>query len=126
MSLLKIFSLYLLAIFLMAAGVMHFVKPDFYIKIMPDYLPWHRELVYLSGVCEMACGLGLLVPRLRHAAAWGTIALMIAIFPANIHVYQHQELIPEASPTMHLLRLPLQAVFILWAWWHTSDSPRTS
>jgi uncharacterized membrane protein len=122
MPLLKTISLYLLAVFLIGAGVMHFVMPQFYVRIMPDYLPWHRELVYLSGVAEIACGLGLLVPRLRRAAAWGTIALMIAIFPANIHVYQHQELIPQASPTMHLLRLPLQAVIILWAWWHTKKS----
>lgn len=125
MPLLKTLSLYLLAIFLIGAGVMHFVRPEFYLRIMPDYLPWHLELVYLSGVAEIACGVGLLVPRWRSAAAWGTIALLIAVFPANIYLYQHQELMPDASPTMHLLRLPLQALFILWAWWHTRESPRT-
>ncbi len=123
MPFLKALSLYLLAIFLIGAGVMHFVRPEFYLRIMPDYLPWHLELVYLSGVGEIACGVGLLVPRLRSAAAWGTIALLIAVFPANIYLYQHPELIPAASPTMHLLRLPFQAFFILWAWWHTGKSP---
>ena len=118
MQRLKTASKYLLAIFMIGAGTMHFVRPDFYIKIMPSYLPWHLELVYLSGFFEAALGLLLLVPRFSRLAAWGIIALLIAVFPANIYVYQHQELLP-ASPLVHLLRLPLQAVFILWAYWHT-------
>lgn len=97
---------------------MHFVRPDFYLKIMPPYLPWHRELVYLSGVFEAALGLLLLVPRYSRLAAWGVIALLIAVFPANLYLFQHQDLLP-ASPLVHLLRLPLQAVLILWAFWHT-------
>lgn len=114
----KMISLVLLAVFMTGAGVMHFVNPDFYVNIMPDYLPWHLELVYLSGLAEIVLGIGLLIPRLRRAAAWGVIALLIAIFPANIHVFMNQELLP-APPIVHLLRLPLQGVFILWAWWHT-------
>lgn len=117
MKLLKTISLVLLSIFMTLAGVNHFIDPDFYLKIMPDYLPLHLELVYLSGVCEIAGGLGLLVPKLRRAAAWGIIALLIAIFPANIYVFQHQDVLP-APPIVHLLRLPLQGLFILWAWWH--------
>lgn len=114
----KSVSKYLMAIFMVGAGTMHFVKPDFYMKIMPPYLPLHLELVYPSGVFEIALGLLLLVPRFSRFAAWGIIALLIAIFPANIYVYRHQELVP-AAPLVHLLRLPLQAVFILWAFWHT-------
>lgn len=115
---LKFASLVLLAIFMMAAGILHFVNPDFYLKIMPDYLPWHLELVYLSGVAEFVLGAALLIPRWRRLAAWGVIALLIAVFPANIYAYQHQDLLP-APPLVHLLRLPLQLVFILWAYWHT-------
>jgi len=100
---------------------MHFVKPDFYLKIMPPYLPWHLELVYLSGLCEMALGTLLLVPRFSRLAAWGIFALLIAIFPANIYVFQNQEVLP-APPLLHLLRLPLQGVFLLWAYWHTRAS----
>ena len=85
---------------------------------MPPYLPLHRELVYLSGVFEIALGVSLLIPRFSRLAAWGIIALLIAVFPANIYVYQHQELIP-GSPILHFLRLPLQGVFLLWAYWHT-------
>ncbi len=114
----KTASKYLMAIFMVAAGMMHFMKPDFYMKIVPPYLPLHLELVYLSGFFELALGLLLLVPRFSKLAAWGIVALLIAVFPANIYAYQHQVLIP-APPILHLLRLPLQGVFLLWAFWHT-------
>lgn len=114
----KLISKVLLAMFMVVAGTMHFVRPDFYLQIMPPYFPFPLELVYLSGVFEAGLGLLLLIPRFSRWAAWGIIALLIAIFPANIYVYQHQDLIP-APPLVHLLRLPLQAVFILWAYWHT-------
>lgn len=100
---------------------MHFVQPDFYMKIMPPYLPLHLPLVYLSGFFEIALGLLLLVPRFSRLAAWGIVALLIAVFPANLYVYQHQDVLP-APPILHLLRLPLQGVFILWAFWHTRPS----
>jgi uncharacterized membrane protein len=103
---------------MIGAGTMHFVRPDFYMKIMPPYLPSHLLLVYLSGFFEAALGLLLLVPRFSRLAAWGIIVLLIAVFPANIYVFQHQEVLP-ASPVLHFLRMPLQAVFILWAYWHT-------
>jgi uncharacterized membrane protein len=118
MSRTKTVSKYLLAIFMIGAGTMHFVRAEFYVKIMPPYLPLHRELVYLSAVFEIVLGVSLLIPRFSRLAAWGIIALLIAVFPANIYVYQHQEVIP-GSPILHFLRLPLQGVFLLWAYWHT-------
>ncbi|MEO1982501.1 MAG: DoxX family protein [Fuerstiella sp.] len=121
MTALKKVSKCILAIFMIGAGTMHFVRPDFYVKIMPPYLPFHYELVLLSGVCEVLLGLLLVVPRCSRMAAVGVVVLLIAVFPANIHVYQHQELIP-GSPVKHQLRLPLQAVLILWAWWHTKPT----
>ena len=111
---------------MIGAGTMHFVNPDFYLKIMPPYLPLHKELVFISGLCEIGLGLLLLVPRYSRFAAWGIIALLIAVFPANVYVFQNPEVIP-APPILHLLRLPLQGVFILWAYWHArpeSPSPR--
>jgi uncharacterized membrane protein len=101
-----------------AGGVGHFVKRDFYVKMMPPYLPAHRALVLASGVCEVALGVLLLVPQPTSFAAWGLIALLVAVFPANIHIYRHQEIIP-APTIVHLLRLPLQAVLILWAYSYT-------
>lgn len=111
----------LLAIFMIGAGTMHFMNPKFYMTIMPPYLPFHLGLVYLSGFFEVLLGVLLLVPRFTRLAAWGIFALLIAVFPANIYLYQHQELLP-ASPMVHFLRLPLQAVFLLWAYWHTRPS----
>ena len=103
-------SKYLLASFMIGAGALHFINPDFYLKIMPPYLPLHLELAYLSGFCEIALGVLLLIPRFSRVAAWGIIALLIAVFPANIYVYQNQDVLP-APPILHLLRLPLQGVF---------------
>jgi uncharacterized membrane protein len=118
MGKIRTISKYLLALFMVGAGMMHFIKPDFYLNIMPPYLPLHLELVYLSGFFEIALGVLLVIPRLSRFAAWGIIALLIAVFPANIYVYQNQEVLP-APPILHFLRLPLQGVFILWAYWHT-------
>ena len=117
-------SKYLLAMFMLVAGTMHFVNPAFYLKIMPPYLPLHFELVLLSGVCEVLLGILLLVPLCSRLAAWGIVALLIAVFPANLYLYQHQEIMP-ASPTVHLLRLPLQGAFILWAYWHARAAKKT-
>ncbi len=106
------------------AGVNHFAMPAVYLKIMPPYLPWHLELVYLSGECEVALGILLLVPKAARLAAWGLIALLIAVFPANVYLYQHQEIFPKVPPFLHLARLPLQGVLIFWAYLYTK-APRT-
>ncbi len=102
----------------MIGGVGHFIFTDFYLKIMPPYLPLHLPIVLVSGVIEIVLGILLLVPRYSRLAAWGIIALLIAVFPANIHVYQHQESFPLPW-IVHLLRLPLQGVLILWAFAYT-------
>ena len=124
MSLVKRILLYVMAAFYIAAGVNHFLSPDFYVAIMPPYLPWHLELVYLSGVAEIVCGVGLLIPRTRVLAAWATIALLVAIYPANIHVALND--IPlggrsEGLGIWNWLRLPFQFVLIAWAWWYTRE-----
>ena len=98
-------SKYVLALFMVGAGTLHFINAEFYLKIMPPYLPLHLELVYLSGFFEIALGVLLLVPRLSRFAAWGIITLLIAVFPANIYVYQNQDVLP-APPILHLMRLP--------------------
>ena len=108
----------LLAVLMIFAGIMHFVNLDFFLRIVPPYLPFHRALVYVSGVCEIGLGILLLIPQSRPHAAWGIIALLIAVFPANIYLYQNQHLVP-APPTFHFLRLVLQGVLIYWAFRHT-------
>lgn len=108
----------ILAIFFVFAGAMHFVSPDAYVRIMPPYIPWHWPLVYFTGVCEIVGGAGVLIPSLRRAAGIGLVALLIAVFPANVHMALHQ--IPLGSrmipPVWLWLRLPLQAVLIAWVW----------
>lgn len=118
MNQIKTISKYLLAMFMIVAGIMHFATPAFFLKIMPPYMPLHTELVLVSGVFEVLLGILLLVPQTSRRAAWGIVALLIAVFPANLYLYQHQDIL-LASPIIHLLRLPLQGVFILWAYWHT-------
>jgi uncharacterized membrane protein len=121
-------SLWLMAAFYVAAGIAHFLNPDFYLEIMPPYLPWHRALVAISGVAEIGLGLLLLVPATRHAAAWGVIALLIAVFPANLHMAIHHvqpahapAWMGQASPLALWLRLPVQGLLVWWAWWHTHE-----
>lgn len=121
MSQIRVVSKYLLAFFMIVAGTMHFVNPAFFLKIMPPYLPLHKELVLVSGIFEVLLGILLLVPKTSRLAAWGIVALLIAVFPANLYLYQHQDILP-ASPIIHLLRLPLQGVFILWAYWHSRQA----
>jgi uncharacterized membrane protein len=121
---LKILLKYLLCVFFVAAGLNHFVNPAFYLKIMPPYLPWHLFLVYLSGLFEVALGVLLLLPALTRAAAWGLIALLIAVFPANIHMVINPQLYPEINPLALWIRLPLQAVLVAWAYWYTRPAER--
>jgi uncharacterized membrane protein len=110
------------ALLFVLGGAGHFVKTDFYMKMMPPYLPFHRTLVLASGVIEIMLGVLLLIPGFSRIAAWGLIALLIAVFPANIHVYRHQEWFP-LPPIVHLLRLPFQGVLMLWAYAYARPDP---
>ncbi|HEY9630316.1 MAG TPA: DoxX family protein [Coleofasciculaceae cyanobacterium] len=110
-----------LAVFMVTAGVLHWVTPEPFVKIVPSFLPAPLALVYISGVFEILGGVGLLLPWVNQAAAWGLIALFIAVFPANINMAVnriHLDGIPD-SPWLLWGRLPLQAVLIAWAWWYT-------
>ena len=104
------------------AGLNHFRDPAFYINIMPPYLPWHRELVAISGVAEVALGVMMLFRRWAVTAGWGLIALLVSVFPANLHMAMHPELYPSIAPIALWLRLPLQGVLIAWAFWYTRKS----
>ncbi len=111
-------SLWILAALFVVAGVLHFVIPDSYTRIVPRWLPAPRLLVYVSGVFEMLGGAGLLVPRVRRPAAWGLIALLIAVFPANIHMLQaaHAAGGPTLAQTLLWIRLPLQPLLMWWVY----------
>lgn len=98
------------------AGFWHFARPDVYLKIMPPWLPWHLEMVYLSGVVEIAGGALLLFDRTRRLGSLTLIALLIGVFPANIYMAIRADLFPNIPYALLLLRLPLQAVLIFWVW----------
>jgi uncharacterized membrane protein len=108
----------ILALFFVVAGFNHFVNSAFYLKIMPPFLPWHLSLVHLSGLLEIVLGLLLLIPKFTRIAAWGLVALLVAVFPANIHMAINHELYPEYSVMALWLRLPFQFVLIAWTCWY--------
>ena len=102
-------------------GIRHFIDPDFFLAIMPDYLPLHREAVYISGVFEILLGGMLLFKKYRKIAGWGLIMLLLAVFPANIYLAQNEaaQQAIDISQTVAIVRLPFQALFIGLAYWHT-------
>ena len=112
---------WLLAGVMTFAGVMHFVAPRGYVKIMPKFIPSPEAMVAISGVFEVLGGVGLLIPATQVYAAWGLIALFVAVFPANVNMAINKvPLGKKPVPTWALwARLPLQAVFIGWAWLFT-------
>ncbi len=110
-------SIATLSVFFIVAGANHFVSPQIYLKIMPDYLPWPLTLVYVSGFFEVLGGVGLAMPRLRRAAGWGVIALLVAVFPANVDMLIHADQFPAIPPWALVSRLPLQGVLMAWVWW---------
>ena len=121
MPTIKLIFRVLLAIFMIVAGTLHWVTPDPFVKIVPSFLPYPLALVYISGIFEILGGVGLLVPPVSQAAAWGLIALFIAVFPANINMAVNRIQMDGISDSDLLRwgRLPLQAVLIAWAWWYT-------
>lgn len=116
---LKRVLLWLMGVGYVAAGMNHFVSPELYVAIMPPYVPWHLTMVYVSGVVEAGLGVAILVPKTRVLAAWGLIALLIAIFPANLHMALAEPETYDVASWALWLRLPIQGLLIAWAWWYT-------
>ena len=114
---LKNISRLVLALFFLTAGLLHFLRPDGFVRIVPPYLPNPLLLVHLSGAAEIAGALGLLVPATRRWAAWGLVALLLAVFPANVYMLQTGGAGLSVPEWALWLRLPLQLVLIAWAWW---------
>jgi uncharacterized membrane protein len=124
MSIIKAILKYLLASGFALAGINHFINVDFYLKMMPPVLPAHLFLIYLSGVFQIVLGLLLLIPKFTWFAAWGLIALLIAVFPANLYMAMNTKLFPEFSRTALYVRLPLQFILIAWAFWFTRSNSK--
>lgn len=100
------------------AGLMHFVKPRWYMRIMPPYLPAHRELVYASGVAELVGAIGTMHPRTRRPAGLCLVATLVGVFPANVHMALNPgdyRGIPGGRAALYA-RLPVQGLFVYWVW----------
>ncbi|HEX9998354.1 MAG TPA: DoxX family protein [Abditibacterium sp.] len=123
----RLFSRLLLSLVFIAAGVMHFRASQTYLKIMPAYLPFPLALVYLSGAAEIAGGIGILPRKSRKLAGIGLIALLVAVFPANISMAQNgtRGVGIDIPDWIWWLRLPFQAVFIVWVW-NVTQKPEIS
>jgi len=115
----KTVARYLLGLLFIAAGLNHFWHTAFYMSMMPPYLPWHLVLVYASGLAEIALGALVLSKRWQGVAGWALIALCVAVFPANLYMALNPTLFSQFTPAGLWLRLPLQAVVIVWAYWAT-------
>ncbi len=114
-------SRHLLGALFILAGLNHFLQPRFYLTMMPDYLPAHRMLVAASGYAEIGLGALAFVPQAHQLTRWGLIALLLAVFPANLHMALHPERFPRIPRILLWLRLPLQAILMLWVWRATDD-----
>lgn len=114
----------ILAIFFISVGIMHFVRTSFFMAIMPPYLPYHLELVYISGIFEMLGGIGILVPQVRKWAGYGLILLLIAVFPANVQMLINAVKASESTATIIvlILRLPIQPLLIYWVYRCTKET----
>tara|TARA_B100000959_G_scaffold51890_1_gene53955 strand:- start:10558 stop:10965 length:408 start_codon:yes stop_codon:yes gene_type:complete len=105
-----------LAAFFINVGVDHFVNPEFYLSIMPPAFPLHAEAVYVSGFFEVMGGVCVLIPRLRVIAGWGLVALLVAVYPANIYMALTPEAFPDIPIQFLYFRLALQFLFFYWAY----------
>ncbi|HUR85573.1 MAG TPA: hypothetical protein VMY78_09520 [Solirubrobacteraceae bacterium] len=105
----------LLGAFFLASGTLHFARPEIYERIMPDYLPAHRELVLASGAAELAGAAAVACRPIRRAGGWWLVAVLVAIFPANVHMTLHPDRYPAIPRWLLWARLPLQPMLVVWA-----------
>lgn len=105
-------------------GVKHFIDPQFFVNIVPPFLEFKKEIVYISGLMEIVLGIFLLFKKTRTIGAWGIIVLLIAVFPANIYLYLNElprELL-HISKEQALIRMPFQIPLIVLAFWHSKQN----
>tara|TARA_B100001540_G_C15808197_1_gene643118 strand:- start:1351 stop:1800 length:450 start_codon:yes stop_codon:yes gene_type:complete len=120
-SKLKSISVYVMSFLYIFIGIKHFIDLDYFLKIMPPYMPFKKFLVLLSGFFEILFGTMIMFKKWRNIGSWAIILLLIAVFPANIYIYNSEEarLILNASKQDALIRMPFQMFLITIAYWHS-------
>ena len=119
----KNISIYIMSLLYILVGIKHFSDPNFFLKIMPEYLNYHLELVYLSGFFEILFGILLIFKKTRFFGAWGVFILLICVFPANIYLYNSEaaQIALDISKSQALMRLPFQIPLLILAYWHSNE-----
>ena len=115
----KFFSTIIMSVFYISVGLSHFTDPNWFLQIVPPYLPFKIELVYISGFFEILFGGMLLFKKTRFLAGWGLILLLLAVYPANIYLAQTNGAAMNTTPLVAWGRLPVQFIFIWIAYWHS-------
>ena len=100
----------------------HFRVPATYVAMMPPWLPWPSGLSAIAGIAEILGGIGIFLPQTRRVAGWGLIALLAAVFPANVHMARNPEKFEKIPAWALYARLPLQPLMMWWAWRATKPS----
>lgn len=123
MKYIKLFTIYFMSIAYTYVGIRHFIDPDFFLAIMPNYFSLHLFFVYLTGLMEVVFGVLLVFRKTRKIAAYGLIVLLVIVFPANIHLVQSElsQSILDVTKEQSLIRLPFQGLFLLLAYWHSKN-----
>ena len=116
---LKNLGLAVVFLFFMGGGITHFTNTDFFVAIMPPYIGFHREIVYISGVFEILGAIGILIPALRQWAGNGLLLLVVLVSPANIHMWLHPDLFPDVPPAFLSITLVMQVALLALIWWCT-------
>jgi len=123
MRYIKLFTIYFMSIAYTYVGIRHFIDPDFFLAIMPNYFSLHLFFVYLTGLMEVVFGVLLVFRKTRKIAAYGLIVLLVIVFPANIHLVQSElsQSILDVTREQSIIRLPFQGLFLLLAYWHSKN-----
>jgi len=124
MKYIKLITIYFMSIAYTYVGVRHFIDPDFFLAIMPNYLSMHLFFVYLTGLMEVVFGTLLAFRKTRKFASYGLIILLLIVFPANIHLVESElsQSILEVSKEQTIIRLPFQGLFLILAYWHSKNN----
>ena len=119
----KFFTIIILSLFYVNVGITHFTNPEFFLVIMPPYIPYHDFFVYLSGFFEVLFGLMILFKKTRYYGGIGLLCLLILVFPANIYLYQSAEALEilNFNKSGALIRLFFQVPLLILAYWHANE-----